>query len=185
VSASVRRNAARAACAGIAIAFVLIGCRGVIGIEDLKLVDGGTTGTEGGADTGTDAFKPDGPPPGMDAGGDGSAPGCATQAECRKCCHENPALNGGATGPGFDKLSAAAVAASCICGAGKCQTECATASCANPTMPAGMPCGPCIDGLFIKNPTPPISTECMNAKAMCNLDPDCMKALACLSSCNN
>src|SRR5207237_7713264 len=84
----------------------LCGCRAAIGIEPLELGDGSTDAKiDSAADT-------------------GPSDSCATMPDnmaCRNCCHMT-------YGTGFNTLESDMLGAMCICGAGKCTTECASGS---------------------------------------------------------
>ncbi len=148
---------------GAAIASgAVTGCRGIIGVEDLALADGGDAST---AESGTT----DGGSVDASVTETGPVSECATKSECRQCCkQENPA--------GSPKLEKAAQ--SCICGdGGACPTQCATSTClATPSPPEGS-CAPCFDNAILQ-------AGCADERDTCERDsPECHTLIACLKSC--
>ncbi len=165
------------AIASVAAAALIVGCRAVLGIEELDVAsDAG--GGEGGADAATDAL---GIPASLgaevlaEAGPPGSE--CKTAGNCKMCCRDNVQLRAQ-----FAELQKKANTAMCICAApaNVCSTECAGAGC--PPMGGGDPmrCGTCVDTTF---ETAPLSAQCQVAASACGGDPSCRDALACLNSC--
>jgi hypothetical protein len=192
-------------CAGAAMVLASLlapGCRGVLGIEPLELVDGAaadgaqadggvdatpdtSTGPDAGStDGGTDADAAADAGAGADTGADGGGPSdagadgvaaCfAEGGNCRPCCKTSFA---GATG----RLTGYMVQDGCICGdAGACSTECATSSCTGSTSPPPGTCAMCSDNAILQ---PPVGAACEQALSDCKGDPTCAPAAACLQNC--
>lgn len=124
------------------LAFVVVACRAVVGIEDQGLATGAANDAAtdaGGSDAGADAREagPSKPP---------ANPSCAGKVggECQKCCRDlAPSEN-----QKFDSYLKA-----CACGtSGACTTECASELCAvggGPGAP-GSPCLNCVTDLALK-----------------------------------
>jgi hypothetical protein len=164
-------------------AFVLVACRGVLGIDTLEYDDGGDA-HDGSAPVDASGDE--------NAAGDSNASGDSNTADtssaqdagdggcnvagtnCFKCCRD-------AFGATLFLLQEYAAQAGCICLAdgGRCGTECGTSFCANPdTMPPGMSCGSCIDpAMTADNPA------CASAMSTCLGDPVCHAVGVCVQSC--
>ena len=163
---------------------VVLGCRGVLGIEDLSVdadaggtPEGGTSeggnpegGSEGGAESGT-----------PDAGNDASSEGVGIARDCKqrgmtgpmclKCCRDAKMVAGG-------QLEELGRDAGCICGSGACQTECATTACAMPPMMGGPggACPGCIDGNLAE-------LGCALARTRCKQSATCAPIADCFEEC--
>lgn len=156
------------------------GCRAVLGIDSLELVEAGAdaavtsdSGIEAGIDAGVDS--------GIDSGivgtdastvPDGTAACVAQGNMCSGCCR-------GLFTTGIDRLEGFAISAGCICGAGQCTSSCASTTCATPEVrPAGMVCGGCVDHALVSN-----GAGCPQAQNNCANDPQCNDGLRCLKAC--
>jgi hypothetical protein len=175
-------------------------CRGVLGIENLELVDAGDGGemradTSVGPESGTaesggqdaaqdDVTSPDSapsvdssPPPSDGAGPDASPYAmCVAEGQmCRPCCRTTY-LSANTV---FTQLAGTD---GCLCGAsGQCQSECVASICASP--PNGstpvMACNSCFDMAVIS----PTASACMSADQTCEGEPSCQDVIDCLNSC--
>jgi hypothetical protein len=150
----------------------LVACRGVLGIEELELVDAGedaagasdaATQAEAANDSGLDAPAP------VDAGMDSPFASCGAQgANCPMCCHDNVTM------AAFIALDEYGVDAGCICGSGSCPPSQCASVCANPSSPPN--CGMCTDPVFAGSACPAVGNACAN-------DPSCAAAIECLRIC--
>lgn len=154
---------------------MLGGCRGVLGIEDLDVVaDGGGDATRADAkvDSPFDASVTD------TSTADVTVPNkCAVDADCPKCCHDDPALR-----PAFARLGQYAKATSCICGTAPCSStaECGADICTGST---GAPAGGCLQCVDMQIRPAAGTSQCANAKTQCNGDSSCKPFLDCITSC--
>jgi len=147
----------------------LAACRGIIGVEELTLTDGGSE-TDGGSG---DASPDRGAPP-PDANADGGLPAtCAAEGpECFRCCKD--ALQGE-----NHQMEIALVAEGCICNGdgGACSEACAATACVSKP-PGQDSCPPCLDTHF-SDDTP----ACNRARASCTTSGKCANVVACLMAC--
>ena len=162
---------------------LLDGCRAVLGIDDLVVVDAGDgseAGATGGGDSGRDAVAGDGgPASGGDGGRSDSGPpltdvsACVTSGDCRQCCRQT-------YGARFGELEKLGRATGCICGAGLCAADCASSACKSaPTMPEMGVCGQCVDDALSSS-----APACAQARAQCQSQGDaCEPAATCLAAC--
>jgi hypothetical protein len=166
------------------------GCRSVLGIDSLEVIEAGTTeeaGVAGGDASGEAAVPGDAEGKGTDGGGnvaDGSAPGvdaapelpdCAPSgANCNMCCRGDPAL-------GEHSLEQYAIEAGCFCGATSMCPECTSTTFCNGTgqpPPMTGTCGPCLGTALDADGGP-----CAAARRECGRDPSCAPVLDCLATC--
>jgi len=128
--------------AGIA----MVGCRAVLGIEDLP-GDGGasSSSSSSGGNGGGDSGGKDTGPSGSDAGGGGDAAcGSLSDNDCIKCCRDRYKGN-----PNFDGVIRTS---QCICGgASPCASSCKEFCDGGDPMTFGMTCFGCADPQFLQN----------------------------------
>jgi hypothetical protein len=160
-------RARRALLAIVVASAMIVACRGVIGIEDLTLVDGG--GADGSKDAPVDA------PPDRPADTGPKDPCASGGNPCPPCCHQSHKAE-------LAELIRLARQSGCMCGGGGCGSECGNSDC-SPTVPPPMmvdgTCAMCEDSLFRGNPTGACAktiTDCENSAA-------CQPAIHCLQSC--
>ena len=172
----------------LAIAALGVACRGIVGIEDLSVVDGGTpppaAGDGGGGDAG-DAAKegsvPPGPPgvPPMPPPPPGDAGSCHTTAanfpDCMTCCRNDNAGQ-------LQAWDDTARAAGCLCDASTCQSSCQADLCAATPAPPGPTCLPCFDPWSAGVPQH-TGVDCDNARTTCGNGTACRDIVACFVSC--
>jgi hypothetical protein len=157
------------------------GCRGLLDIEDLELVDDARdAGQDGAADVALTEAGPaaDARPP------DGSSPLAemcrAAGATCAPCCKDN--IRGQA--PVLEE--AMRRAPGCLCGdAGACRAQCRDEVCRLPTPSPpekGTQCGPCVDGLILARAAAclPAFDACRNGAAPGG---NCKEVMECLQAC--
>ena len=150
-------------------ATLLAGCRAVIGLEGLHVVD---ASAEASGEEGGDAATSDS----SDAS-DASLTDdvtiiiqCCKSSDCRRCCK-------GAFPQANARFEQAARSAGCICaGANTCAVECNTSSCATPPVAPTTGCAPCLDGQLT-------GPACSSARAACKTDLQCAPAATCLEAC--
>lgn len=174
-----------------AVAFLVAGCRALIGYEEFGLdadggrrdgavdVDGGASGdaTGGTSDgvTGTDAAATPDADVGIDATTPDAAPDvyvppvdtCGTMVggACFKCCRDT-------YGTAYSLLAQGGVGA-CYCASKGCDAECGS-WCQNPQTPPPMACGQCVDGKL---------GTCTVAITACKNAVTCRDAAYCLEKC--
>lgn len=146
----------------------LLGCRAVLGIEEIEETSDAGTGTN---DAAADSVAIDSPI------GDGAVAdtneACPPGPGCNVCCREP--FKGTPTLPELEKI---AKAAQCICGdAGACSTECSTI-CSGPGMPDPT-CIQCLDAVLIGKAKP----ECQKALQDCANNVTCKPVGECLKTC--
>lgn len=156
----------------IGYGLLALACRGLVGIEDLEVVDGGDVGdgrvaaetSTGDASSDTSTTSPDTGTKPVDAG---AAAACLASSDCRKCCKDSFAE--------FRDWSGSAGPRSCICtGAKGCQ-PCMNEDggfCAGQQEPQGGNCVPCVDDTLIRGDC---NEGCTSAA--------CLEGLACLKAC--
>jgi hypothetical protein len=169
----------------LAIAALGVACRGIVGIEDLTVSDGGTAppGSDagdsgGGGDAGKEGSTttpppgPPAPPPPADASGDISSCKGEQGGQCFQCCRQQ-------VGQAWHLLELAGIDAGCICGSAACLSECGGSGelcSANPSGgPPGPACGPCVD---------PALKSCALGQSKCAGEPSCKLAADCIGACN-
>jgi hypothetical protein len=193
--------------AWVPLAVMLAGCRGIIGVQDLSLVDGaaqdgagaepGTTEDDattlddatspedaGGGRPGEDAPPGDAPPP-FDGGSpppplDAAVVPGSCSGQCNQCMGTCRQAAAPATN---DALVQALIRSSCLCGAAGCTSAstCGTTSCdLGAPQPPSMACAMCMD-TFIKSPSP----ECMQGLTECAKDSACSSLISCMNGCHN
>lgn len=157
------------------------GCRLIIGMENITIVDGGADPAEGGQDAGDALASNDSQAP-PDAPGDGPPPdfsACLTKNgnECLRCCKETLRDE-------TPRMERALVDLGCACGGAACTTECAQETCMNPPgspQPNG-PCAPCLDNV-VKNGG--LGAKCKDAIGACVNQPNrgCANVMNCIQGC--
>ena len=160
-----------------ACVIALVGCRGIIGVQDLGL-DAGADASAAKDAAGTDANGA------ADGGGllDGSlledaAPDVfvslckgQTGGMCHACCRMSYGMQ-------QQYLDLIAAGNGCICGGGMCTAECGTSICAgDAAMPPGT-CAMCIDPLYL------MPGQCKAAIDQCATQLDCELAGKCHQTC--
>jgi hypothetical protein len=179
----------RRAIAALTTVAALVGCRGIIGVEDLGLdagadaaakdasggaADGSSQTTDGSlVDVGVLPMEGGGPPP-IDAAVLGTCAGM-TGGMCQGCCRMNYGVEQA-------KLDSYAVADMCICGTSSCAAECSSSACIGD---AGMPpptCGQCIDTQYGQAAASK-SGPCFKALNDCNMNLECQLAAQCHLAC--
>jgi hypothetical protein len=144
-------------------AIILLGCRGLVGIEDLSRdPDSGLADAGSGARDASDA-RVDG----------GNECGSLVGPECGRCCKEQ-------TGNAIQQLESAGRSTGCICGdAGACTASCSTTVCS--ATAGGMPgpdCAVCLDDALLASPAP----ACAQARATCPRSA-CQSLFGCFEGC--
>jgi hypothetical protein len=179
----VRRASVRAGVAIVltaALAMAVVGCRAVLGIDPLELVDAGPDSpspeaspdkdASGGRDTSVDAPTPDsaGPPDANEYAA------CVAQGTmCRPCCHMTYQASN-------MELTNDVLTNGCVCGpTGQCSTECASALCLMPPQNSSMTCSVCYDMAILQ----PTSQECMQGVQTCRNSATCRDVIDCLMAC--
>ena len=156
---------------GVAALGALAACRGVLGIEDVKLVDGGESADAAG-DGGAQSEASTSDSGAADAGADAST--CETRStdrsSCFMCCaQEQPAGAG-------SYFAFAERGDSCACQT--CSNACTSAMkvCGGSTSMAQTPCGGCVTNLEVDD-------RCATLAAECNGDAQCATWAACIKTC--
>jgi hypothetical protein len=157
----------------------LVGCRGIIGIEDLGLDAGSDAAASKDASSQTnDSATSDGSPlPLTDAGADALPPApvglCDAQAGTGMACHGCCRMSYGAQMQVLDKI-----AATNGCACGPCQGACSSSICGgNYAMPPPS-CGACVDPLYDSDGGP-----CRMAIMTCLNQTECAPAALCEIGC--
>ena len=160
--------------AGFAALLALVACRGVLGIEDVNLVDGGEDSGHAAGDAAGDG-APQTDASTSDAGGaDSGASTCGmrttTRPSCTMCCGQENGV-GAAAYFGFAEQGN-----TCACQA--CNGPCPSTMkvCGGSTPMAQTQCGGCVSNLEIDN-------RCPDLAAKCDGDPQCKKWSACIKTC--
>ena len=175
----------------LAIAALGVACRGIVGIEDLTVSDGGgvTPGTDagdagGGGDAAKEGSVPPGPPappgvPPMPPPPPGDAGECHVTAanfpDCMACCRNDNAGQ-------LQAWDDTARTAGCLCDASTCQSSCQADLCAATPVPPGPTCFPCFDPWSAGVPQH-TGQECDNARTTCGNGTTCRDIVACFLSC--
>jgi hypothetical protein len=178
------RTHAQTLCALVAIASLgavaVAGCRGVIGIEDVTLVDGGAH--DGGAsqgdalptaDTGSAAsasIDTGAPDTGVDAPASTCGATTTSRQQCAMCCNQE-------TPPGAASyINFAEQGNACACQA--CNVPCPSTSkvCGGTTALGMTQCGGCVVSVEI-------DTRCPDLASKCDADSSCKKWAACVKTC--
>jgi hypothetical protein len=173
---------------------ILAGCRGVLGIEPLELVDGGDAtqadapGNDATNDAGSEATPGTDGPVEAEASVDADAGSpvdaapdilaiCANEGgmNCRPCCKSSLATQTGA-------LIGYMLSSGCICGGGQCAAECDSSLCGAAPGPPPMACANCSDMAVLGPST--ISGPCTTAINDCRNDNACAAAIECLQGCH-
>lgn len=170
---------ARHVLAWLAIATaVIVGCRGVLGIEELSVEgdSGAVTPDATAGDGGTDGMvNPSGVTRGI-----ARAMACKQDGKngpmCLQCCRDTASeMGSGGQLEGFGRMTG------CICGDAGCAVQCAATICASPPVMGGggmMECGGCIDGRLS-------GPECAAARNSCKQSAQCAFMAACFEGCAN
>ena len=206
-----RRVVATSAVCAVLAAGAFVGCRGVLGIEPLELVDGGSDGSV--AESGVDATSEGSP---GEAAPSEAAPGTDAQADADGQADAEAQANADAqadadAGPPSDAgnpifaacaaeggncrpccksnfmqennaLVATMIASGCICGTGLRGEECDGSTCTGGGPPTGT-CAMCTDNALFP-PSPPPSAACMQAATDCATDGGCGSVVQCLQGCH-
>jgi hypothetical protein len=158
-----------------AIPIALIACRGIVGIQDLTVDDGGTTEHDAGTQEDAAPQQDSGRPPPDSAGGPETGNGCSANAHeaCLACCMQQN------MGVGMTLMQNGGQG--CLCNSpGACKTQCAQYTCATP--PNGNPpdqtCGACQTDAFLNGASAP----CASVLSQCT-DSACKALADCAKSC--
>jgi len=153
------------------VAIVAVGCRGIIGIDDLTLVDGGADGG-GPKDAGGDTSAAD--TGGMDAGPDVGAPcgNTTTRQDCTTCCFNS---HMGPVGGAFANLADQQDTCACMQCNSMGHTECMGYKVCGGSSTAQMsPCLPCLGNVLIQGSCSSFTTRC-DQDSSCKVMDDCMR----------
>lgn len=179
---------------GSASLATLAACRGVIGIEQLELVDAAAGQPEGGqpqkdgspaADAAQDSPSSLDAPTGMDAPMAEAGPGCSQMPgeACFACCRQAN-MQGAQAYTMFAGMPGSQ--GSCLCGAtGECQDACASSVCSGT---GGMPmptmdCNGCMDLALFPDAGSP-DPQCTSALQECEDSGPCSALAACMRTCS-